>query len=145
MSQKIEIDELQNILIQAGVDQKTRSVIVKEAQELISEKQQDAADNKEPKAKNQYVVVVKTDADLTGKTIVSTIIQIPESDDPNKVIDKIKDAAREQNRSAKRKKSFVANFTDGLRYIKRKYLKNQGVHLKSKDWVQTIVLTDEGI
>lgn len=78
----LTLEEIQQVAIEAGLDQATRAKLIKEAEAAEKEKKAEKQANAEPKQKNQFVVVVKTDANLNGKQIVSTVFQMPENDNP---------------------------------------------------------------
>jgi 2-iminoacetate synthase ThiH len=140
MSKNINIEELQAILIEAGLDSKTRSTVLKTAEELVQEKKAEKEETKLPKQKKQFVVVVKTTADLKGHEIVSSVFQMSESEDANTLVERLQKAAKIQSSTAKRKKFILDKFSDIILHLKPKLAKTEGVQIKTKDWVHTIVL-----
>jgi hypothetical protein len=145
MSAKIEIDELQNLLIQAGVDQKTRSTIVKEAEELAAEKKAEKSENKEPKKKNEFVVIIRGDDEVEKAVQSAFVLQVPEGTADSTVIDRMLKAAKNQNNSAKRKKTFLSTWRDFFSFSKRKFTKEVDIQIKSKNAVPVYVLKTENI
>ena len=98
MSAKIEIDELQNLLIQAGVDQKTRSTIIRDAEELAAEKKLEKSEEKTPKGKNEFVIIIRSDNEEVEKLVQSGwVLQVPDGTADATVIDRLAKAAKEQN------------------------------------------------
>lgn len=137
-------DELHQILSETEVEQETREKILRAAKQLEEEKKADKVTT--PRAKKQWVVVLKTpqiQSDQLQVDInesVAHVFQIPEDADPNEMLENIKKAGIEQNLTVARKKVLIEDFDD-VTNIKRKFLKEENVDLKSKDdWVRVIPL-----
>ena len=136
----MNIEELAGLMSQEGVDKDTYNKLLKAAEELENEKKADRQGNG-PKARNQFLVVLKSHLDLKEEDIVSHVFTAPaENFDPCTLLDKVRTAAVEQNSNSRKKKSKVESF-DEVTKIKRKYLKPENILLKTKeDWVRVIVL-----
>ena len=135
-------DELHQILSETEVEQETREKILAAAKQLEEEKKADRQST--PKTKKQWVVVVKSpnneDILETISESVAHVFQVPEDSDPNELLESIRKAGVEQNLSTTRKKILLEDFDD-VTNIKRKFLKEENVDLKSKDdWVRVIPL-----
>jgi hypothetical protein len=145
MSAKIEIDELQNLLIQAGVDQKTRSLILKEAKELAEEKKIEKSEEKLPKSKNEFVVVVRGNEDLEKVLKQCWVLSVPEGTNDSTVLDRLTKAAKEQNNKAKRQKTYLSTWGDLFTFGKREFSKEQNFAVKTKNPVPVYVLKTEKV
>ena len=136
-------DELHQILSETEVEQETREKILAAAKQLEEEKK--AERQSTPKTKKQWVVVLKTplqpdEPNVDLNESVAHVFQVPEDSDPNELLESIRKAGVEQNLSATRKKILLEDFDD-VTNIKRKFLKEENVDLKSKDdWVRVIPL-----
>lgn len=138
-------DELHQILSETEVEQETREKILAAAKQLEEEKKADRQST--PKIKKQWVVVVKYPNDDRMVSVeeiiensVAHVFQVPDDSDPNELLENIRKAGVEQNLSATRKKILLEDFDD-VTNIKRKFLKEENVDLKSKDdWVRVIPL-----
>jgi len=144
MSAKIEIEELNTLLTQAGVDQKTRSVILKEAQELAAERALEKKDNG-PKSKNEFAILIRGDSDLASKVQQGWVIVVPEGTSDDTVISRCKSAAKEHNNNSKRKKGIISVWRDFFLYTKRKFTKSNNVQVKTKEAVRVFVLDSESV
>lgn len=143
MSLKVP-DDLNEILIQSGVDTALRSKIMKEAESLEADKKAEKSSNFGPKAKNKFVIMVRGDKTLADKVQQGWIIKVKENDDTNTLVERIKNAAKEQNVNG-RKKSIVNTFADVFKYLKRKFSKAHNWQPVTKEPAQVIVLEHEHI
>lgn len=133
----LNLEEIENVLLTLKVDKEIQKKIIAEAAALEEEKRALKEGGKK-KNKSQFVVVQKG----SGEDTVSHIFQLAADVDPITLIDKVKQAAISHNIGQKRKKNMVNQFDD-LIHIKRKYSKESGYLLKTKDWVRTIILIPE--
>jgi len=132
----ILLEELQRLLSEASVDNEKYKQILKAAEELEEEKKADRSGA--PKSKNELVVTIKG----SGEDMVAHVWQISAESDAGLLMDKINKAATSNNLAAKRAKSRVENFDD-VAGIKRKFLKEENVALKTKtDWVRVIQIPE---
>lgn len=136
----IQIEELALLLNEAEIPADKYNKIIQSAEALEEEKKQERALNKEKKGKNQFIVLVKTHKEITDDDLVAHVFQIPQEDDPNDLLKKVVKAGTEQNLTSKRKNNLVKEFDDVV-HIKRKFLKEQNIMLKTKeDWTRVVVL-----
>lgn len=140
----LKIEEISEILIQAGLDSSVRSKILKEAQTLEEEKKTEKQDNKEPKQKNKLIIFIRGDKDLAAKVQSGWVVKTAESDDTNTLESRIKIAAKEQNANG-RKKSIVNTFAETFQYLKRKFSKAHAFQPMTKTCVEVVVLQNEFI
>lgn len=90
-----------------------------------------------PKAKNAFVVVALDPEGHIKGDITAFVTQIPENEDAGTVLDKLHKAAYEFNSSKKRGPNVVNLGEIGT--VKRKFLKKQGVHLKTREPVRVLI------
>lgn len=143
----IKIDELQDILLAAGVkDQALRSAILKEAQALEDEKKEEKSDSKGPKAKNKFTVFIRCspEHEKLFRDSAAFILKSPEEVPDENLTGLIKESAITQNRLAK-KKGKIYSFADWFAFVKGKNRKEQRIVNTTKSPVQIIPLTEENI
>jgi len=115
----LQIDEIIAELNDLGID----AAKVKEAEEafrkLEEEKADDRAANKQPKQKNQFVIVLNS----TSGNKSGWVLQLKEGDDAQTTLDRVKRAAKQQNTNMKKFiKSPLKSFGDAMQNLKRKFM-----------------------
>jgi hypothetical protein len=144
----IQIDELADLLFEAELETEQRNKIIQLVKELEAEKKAEREENKLPKAKHQLVAVLKIPHMTPHEAIqienmVTHIFQIPEDADPNELIPNLVQCAADHNEVTKKRKNRVESFDD-VTHIKRKFLKEKNIMLKTKtDWARVIVLPED--
>lgn len=144
----IQLDELADLLFEAELETEQRNKVIQLVKELEEEKKAERAENKLPKAKNQLVAVLKISHMTPHEAIQSDnmathIFQIPEDADPNELIPNLVQCAADHNEVTKKRKNRVECFDD-VTHIKRKFLKEKNIMLKTKtDWARVIVLPED--
>lgn len=139
---KISIEEIESVLQQRKVP--NAGDIIKDLEDIIAELQAEREANKEEKPKYEYVVVLH---DPTGKLITDKyeevvsafVVQQEEGQDSGTILSKILDATKEQNESAKQKRSRLQNLREIFDGLKSKYLKEKKVKIKTKEPVRVII------
>lgn len=139
----IKIEELSDLLIQAGVEEKIRSLVLKEAKELEATKKEDRENDASPKAKSEFVIVVRGNEELAATLQQGWILSVPTGDDPTTLDGRFKAAMRTQMDAAKRKKPSFSSWFDFFRGVKRAFSKEQNFQPKTKEPVRVLVLTKD--
>lgn len=136
---KINIEEVESVLLKKKVEQNKVSEIIKELNEIVEELKNDPKE----KQKWEYVIVLHDkEGYLKDKEIAGWVVQQHENENADLVLSKLSSAAKGQNDSAKRKKSFITNMTELFESLKPKNLvKSKGVRIKTKELTR-VVLTD---
>lgn len=142
---KISLETIIEVMAEQNVEPPKQEKIIQHLKDILEEEKKERESEKMPKQKNQFVVVVKSEVDLTNKEVVATVFQMPQDSDPNMLLSKIADASKAHNLVCKRAKNKVSTFDDAISHVKRKFTKEQGYLPKTKDWVQAIVLTKDKI
>lgn len=101
--------------------------------EIKAEKQASAG----PKAKNQFVVVALDPQGVIKGDVTAFVVQMAETDDAGTVLERLHKSAYDYNLAKKRGKS-VTNLGE-IGAVKRKFTKEHGVHLKTKEPVRVVV------
>lgn len=138
-------DELQEILIQAGLSVEQRSKVVKIAKELEAAKKEEKEEGAVDKKKNKFTIFLRGDKDLAEKVAAGWIVKSPQDVDDNEASERLIRAARYQNDASKRKKNPIRTWFDLFRHLKSKHTKTieTNVSVTTKEAVRVIVLEDE--
>jgi hypothetical protein len=148
----IKIEELQSLLIEAGIkDVAQRSAVIKAAQELENEKKLEREENKDgPKAKNRHVFFVRKD-EKGNYSEAGWVAKIPQDSDSNTLLSRIQTAAAKQNdggnksgRGRKSKAGKISKYSEFFTHSKRKFTKEAGIQ-PLKDLIEVIILPTEEI
>jgi len=162
---KIDITEVETVLLQKKIDPKKVAEIIRELQEIVEEVAVDNAREaagaptdgignqidedglpsdpgaeSTPKEKMEYLIIVNDpDNVLDGNELMGWVIQQREGDDAGKALAKLCDAAKDQNEGAKRKKSTLTNMIQVFEGLKGKFLKSRNLRVKTKEAVRVLV------
>lgn len=151
---KIEIEKIRTAMEENSIDQPTIDAVIEklEAEASLEEAQQDveeddttvpvdAADTDDlPKVKYEYVIVLNDkDGHLKDKEIAGWVVQQEENADAGLILSKMKDAVKEQNETAKRKKNTITSLVDMFDGLKSKFLKSKNIKIKTKDLTRVII------
>ena len=150
---KIELEKIKTAIIENGVDETVAEAIITqlEAEATLNENQpeveeeptnEDLTDNSEdlPKVKFEYVIILNDkEGHLKDKEIAGWIVQQEENTDAVQILPKLKDAAKEQNESAKRKKNKIISLMDLFDGLKSKFTKSRNIKIKTKDLTRCII------
>jgi hypothetical protein len=112
----INIDDIQEVLIQNGIEPEKRSAIIKDIKEAADAEKEDK--EKAPRQKSKFTVLVRGDAELAKVIEQAWIVQTPEEQDDSTLVDRLKIATAKHNNSLKKKKWAVELWRDVLAYIK---------------------------
>ena len=156
----LRVEELQNILIEAGIEADKRNVVLKLAREAEEEaKASKEAEGDENKNKYRFVVLVRGDEE-TQKRVAggAWLTQIVEDDDGTSLQRGLISAAARQNELANRPKKgkqgrkakggIIKSWVELFNWLKPKTLNevtNKGVKIKSKMPVEVQVLETEDV
>lgn len=137
---KVNIEDVEQILLEKKVDQPKVSSIVKELEQMVQEEKEERQANAGPKLKWEYVIILHDkEGILKDKEIAGWVVQQKDGQDANLLLGKLTDAAKDQNEAAKRKKSRIENLEDLFDGLKSKFLKEKGVRIKTKDLTRVII------
>lgn len=142
MSLKVDevISELRDIGLPADKVKEAQTALEK----LEAQKKEERADNKEPKKKNQFVIILNNSEKKipAGTPLTGWVAQIPEGEDAQTTLDRVKRATVKQNTKIKKFiKHPLKTLGEALQYVRRAFTKEEDVHVKTKEEV-TVLLTD---
>lgn len=124
---KIDKDIVEQVLCDY-VDLATRVKILND----IEREAEENKEPKEPKTRNQFVIVALTDQEGIEE-IPMYITQLPLEDDHNTIPDIVMRASREFNDTPKGRKLPVETVGDAMESVTRKFFKERGLVVKTKE------------
>ena len=138
---KIDIEEVENILLQHKVSD--TPAILKDLETVIAELKAEREANKEQKNKWEYLGVLndpsgKLKAEKMDEVLTAYVIKQEEGEDAGSVFTKLSDAAKQQNETAKKKKSRLSNIRDIFEALKPKFLKDKKLKISTKTPVRIL-------
>lgn len=133
----LKIDDIQYVLQKQNLD----AVAVKKILEDLKEVEEDnkASSAAAPKAKNQFVIVVQGTEETKNIPLAGWVVQIPEGEDPNTVLSRLKKSAETTVSNQKRKKFGITTVGQAMQYSKPKFTKENKLKIKTKEYVQVVV------
>jgi len=149
---KIELEKIKTTMLKNNIDKSIVDTIIAQLEaEAIpdeveaSEEQpidEDITDNSEdlPHTKWETIIILNDkEGYLKDKEIAGWVVNQEENADAALILSKLKDAAKEQNESAKKKKNNITSLEDLFDGLKSKFLKDKKIKIKTKDLTRCII------
>ncbi|MFZ9979350.1 MAG: hypothetical protein ACO3HN_05325 [Opitutales bacterium] len=131
---KVDIEIVQKILKESGVDVRMAAEILNQIRDAMAE---EAVEREKP-AKKQMLVLVSEPEEGLPKDLTGWVVQLLEDDDPKEVADKIVDVAKAFNDSPKGQRMPVESFGDAVQGIPGKYYRESDLWIKTREPVRVI-------
>ncbi len=131
---KVDIEIVQKILKESGVDVRMAAEILNQIRDAMAE---EAVEREKP-AKKQMLVLVSEPEEGLPKDLTGWVVQLLEDDDPREVADKIVDVAKAFNDSPKGQRMPVESFGDAVQGIPGKYYRESDLWIKTREPVRVI-------
>jgi hypothetical protein len=131
---KVDIDIVQKILKESGVDVRVAAEILNQIRDAVAE---EAVEREKP-AKKQMLVLVSEPEEGLPKDLTGWVVQLLEDDDPREVADKILDVSKAFNDSPKGKRVPVESFGDAVQSIPGKFFRESDLWIKTREPVRII-------
>jgi len=138
----LKIDDIEKVLRDQKLDVAVIKKVVTELEEIEEENKAERGTGV-PKLKNQFVIVVKGDESMRDKSLAGWVLQIPEGDDVAQVLPRLKKAAQATVNAQRRKKRPINTIADAMQYSKRAFTKLENVNVKTKEYVQAVIVVDD--
>ena len=140
-------EDLQAILIEAGLPVELRSKVVKVALEYEDAKKEEKDEEGKPKSKNKFTVLIRGDKSIVELVQQAWIVQTKEDQDDSTLIDRLRIATARHNSAAKKQKWHIELWRDAFAFLKSKTTKDPevAVAIKTKVPVRVLVLEDEKV
>lgn len=128
---KLSLEDIQSALNKVDVEQEKKIKVLQELQQIIEENKNNAAPVN--KTKNEFgVVIFDKNHELDNKEFTACVYQIKEGDKHDNVLHRLSDASREQNEFSKKKNNLIKTMGEAFGYLKRKFVKDRGILIKTK-------------
>jgi len=142
---KVSLENVEAILLERKMEPPKVQEIIRDLQKAAEEEAADNAATSGPKAKWEHVIVLNDpDGKISGEFTGWVVVQ-QEGQDTGLVLSKLQDAAKNQNESAKRKKSLITNFGELFQALKSKFLKEKGLKIKTKESVRVLTVNGKSL
>ena len=136
---KVNLEQIQTTLEDNKIEKAKIAAIIKDLEQAAEEEKEERAASKLPTRKWEYLVLFNgLGENINVDDLSAYVLTTEEGSDQGMAIQKLRDAAKEQNESAKRKKSVLQNFGDIFDGLKNKFLKDKGVKIKTKSPVRVM-------
>lgn len=140
----LKIEDIEQVLREQKLDVAVIRKVVDELEAVEEEKKADRGGGL-PKQKSQFVIVVKGDASMKDKALAGWVLQIPEGDDVAQTLPRLKRAAAATVNAQKRKRRPITTIADAMQYSKRAFTKAENVNVKTKEYVQALVVVEDNL
>ena len=137
---KVDIEQVEATLLERKIDPPKVQEIIKDLEQAIEEEKADRDDNKVPKAKWEYTIIINDPDKKLGTEFTGWVVKQQEGQDAGLMLGKLTDAAKTQNESSKRKKSLITGFGELFSAIKTKFLKEKGIKVCTKEAVRVLTV-----
>lgn len=133
---KVDIEIVQKVLKENGVDVRLAASILNQIREVAAEE----AVVREKPAKKQHLVLVSEPEGGLPKDLVGWVVQILEDDDPRETSDRIAEVASVFNSTPKGQRLPVSSFGDACQSLPTKLLKENNVWVKTREPVRVLAV-----
>ncbi len=133
---KVELEVVQKILKENGVDVRLAAEILNQLRDVVAE----GAVEREKPAKKQMLVLVSEPEEGLPKDLTGWVVQLLEDDDPRDVADKIVDVAKAFNESPKGQRGPVESFGDAMQGISGKLFRESDLWIRTREPVRVIAV-----
>lgn len=141
---KLNISDIQEALKTAKIEPEKQKDVLDYLQDVIKEQEADKAHNALPKQKNEFgVILYDADNQLVGKEFTASVFSVKQGDDFGTILTRISDAAKIQNESAKKKNNLIQTIGSACQNLKRKFIKEKGINIKTKEPVRVLITNNK--
>jgi hypothetical protein len=133
---KVDIEIVQKVLKENGVDVRLAASILNQIREVAMEE----AVVREKPAKKQHLVLVSEPEGGLPKDLVGWVVQILEDDDPRETANRIAEVASVFNGTPKGQRLPVDSFGDACQSLPNKLLKENNVWVKTREPVRVLAV-----
>lgn len=142
---KVDVDTVTAILQENQLPPDLVRTILRQINEEIRKEQEDAAKTREPRAKNQFVILLSDPRGiLPEEDFVGWVLQLPEDHSPGVALERVAKAADLHNTSPKGRKHPVKTLGEACEVVSPKFQKENLVSIKTRLPV-TVLRTDNSL
>lgn len=136
---KVSLEQIEATLLERKIDPPRVAEILKDLEQAVEEEKADkVSDGKKPKW--EHLIVLNDPENKLGSEWTGWVIVQQEGQDAGLALSKLRDAVKEQNESAKRKKTILKSFGELFQDLKPKFLKEKGLKIKTKEAVRVLTV-----
>jgi hypothetical protein len=137
---KISIEEVEAKMLELKVDPIKVQQVVSELEKVVEEIAEERKATSVPKQKWDHIIIINDENGiLTGKELTGWVVQKPTEDDPNLILSKLIDSAKNQNEVTRKKANIIGDFKTLFEHLKSKFTKEKNVRIKTKEPVQVLI------
>lgn len=136
---KVDLEQVEATLLERKVEPVKVAEILKDLTQAVEEDKADRA-AQAPKPKWEYLVCLNDPEQKIKGDYTAWVFQQKEGQDSALALGKLTDAAKSHNESSKRKKNLIKSFGELFQFIKPKFTKEKGVHVKTKEAVRVFII-----
>jgi hypothetical protein len=137
---KVAIENIESVLLERKIEPAKVQEIIRDLEQALEEEKAEREANADPKQKWEHVIVLHDkDGLLNEKEIAGWVVQQAEGEDANTILARLSDAAKDQNESAKRKKSNIVDLVGLFESLKSKFTKEKKVRIKTSELTRVII------
>lgn len=138
---KVSLENVEAILLERQIEKPKVSAILADLQKAIEEEKAEAGATAGPKNKWEHIIVLNDpDGKINADEVTGWVVVQEEGEDAGTILAKLRDAAKDQNEAAKRKKSLLEHFGDVFQSLKPKFLKVKKLKIKTKEAVRVLTV-----
>jgi len=143
--EKVTIPQVVEAIKAAKVDMEAMKAIIEKLQEQIkTASDANAGEEPPPKQKKQHVVVVfDPDDRFSGLEVTAAVVQIPETESPATVMDRIFSSAYDFNATRRGRMHPIETVGDGLGSLSKKITAEHDLWITTKEPVQVVVSNNQ--
>ncbi len=136
---KVSLENVEAILLERKIDPPKVAEIIKDLTQAAEEEKEERTASG-PKAKWEHIIVVNDPDNNLGTEYTGWVVVQQEGQDSGLILDKLRDAVKNQNTASKRKKNIIQNFGELFQSLKPKFLKEKGLKIKTKEAVRVLTI-----
>ena len=138
---KVTLENVEAILLERQIEQPKVDAILRDLQKAIEEEKAEAGATAGPKNKWEHIIILNDPENkIKADEITGWVVVQEEGEDAGIILSKFRDAAKEQNEAAKRKKSLLTGFGEVFQNLKSKFLKSRKLKIKTKEAVRVLTV-----
>ena len=137
-SMKFTIEEIQEILVGRKLEMEKVNQISRDLAEMAKQKKEEAEEEKVPKERTEYTVVVLDEANVLPDGLTGFVVSHKADVDPATVVSRLCDAAKAHNLVGRGRKTPLQSMVEVFSHVKRKFVKEKNIQIKTKTLVRLV-------
>ena len=143
---KVSLENVEAILLERQIAPPQVTAILADLQKAAEEEKAEAGNTAGPKNKWEHIIVLNDpDGKLKADEWTGWVVVQEEGSDAGTIVSRLRDAAKDQNESAKRKKTLLTGFGEVFQNLKSKFLKTRSLKIKTKEAVRVLTVNGKAL